>query len=125
MGGGNHCGYGAGRIIHRRVHERDKYFPGARAACRRERQHAKSSHHAVRAIHVRLRDRLIAAARRDHRGGGDGKEENLVASPEYRSGRARAAKLGTRNSGLIADMEAMLHITTLHYLVLGAALFLL
>jgi NADH-quinone oxidoreductase subunit K len=33
--------------------------------------------------------------------------------------------LAARNSGLVPDMETMLHITTLHYLVLGAALFLL
>src|SRR5258706_12847836 len=83
MGGRNHCGHGARRIIYRRLYERDEYFPGARAAGRRERQYAKSSHYVVRTIHVRVRDRLVAAAGGDYRSGSDGEEEDLVAGSCY------------------------------------------
>ncbi len=71
------CGDSAGRIIYRRLHKREEYFPRPRIARGGKRQHAESRHDAVRTIHVRLRDRLVVAAGGDHRSGGDGKEEDL------------------------------------------------
>ena len=60
-------------------------FPGPGVAHRRGAEHANGRHHVVRAVHVRLRDRLAAAASGDHRSRGNGEEENLAASTKYQA----------------------------------------
>src|SRR5580700_8312203 len=83
MGGRNHYGGCARRIIYRCVCEGNEYLSPSCSIDRGREQHAKCGDFPVWTIHVRLRDRLAIAAGGDYRSGGDGKEEDLVPSTGY------------------------------------------
>src|SRR5580700_4685666 len=108
MGSGNGCGNRVGRIIYRRVFEREEPLPRSSNAHvpGRSSKHTECRNPVVRTVHVRLRDRLTAAAGGDHWSGGDGEEEDLVPSALYLVPSKKPR----------VDMESLLHITTLHYL---------
>src|ERR1039458_2060994 len=106
MGGGNNCGNRVGRIIYRRVYEREGYLPQLPCAhdAGRGSKHAEYRDVVIWPIHVRLRDRLAVAAGGDHWSGGDGEEEDLKAatSGELRGHdpKAQSSKLKARSSWL-------------------------
>src|ERR1700691_3156060 len=82
MGGRNHYGGCARRIIYRCVCEGDEYLYPSCSIDRGREQHAKRGDLFVWTIYVCLRDRLAIAAGGDYRSGGDGKKEGLVPSAE-------------------------------------------
>src|SRR5579864_3317385 len=79
---GGHRGRGcAGRIVHRRLYEREVAVPGGPADLCRILKHPGRGRPALwadfRCVHVFLRNRVITVAGGDHRSSGDGEEEDL------------------------------------------------
>src|SRR5580692_13205211 len=100
MGGGKHCGGGARRIIYRGICQGRENLSSSRDAysAGRSTEHARCRSNALRTVHVLLRDRFALAAGGDHRGGGDGEEEDLKTAPSYEL----RLKLAARSSRLVA-----------------------
>src|SRR5208282_2632126 len=120
------------RAVPVRIPEGQGVVSGPHDEARRSLEHTGNRQYALRrsrqdgSIHVRLRDRLAAVAGRDSGGGNYDEEKNLIL------GGAAVHRCGNRpvvKPALAAEVrllqENMVPITTLHYLVLGAALFVL
>src|SRR5256885_16884835 len=78
---GNRGGAGIGCAFRSGLYKREGAFPNYSCAIAGNREHAEHRASSVSRLHVSLRDRIAAVVGCHHRGGGDGKKENLKWSP--------------------------------------------
>src|SRR5438045_9087166 len=81
---GNRGGAGIGCAFRSGLYKREGAFPNYSCAIAGNREHAEHRAASVSRLHVSLRDRIAAVVGCHHRGGGDGKKENLSWHVPYK-----------------------------------------